>query len=110
MTSKIEEILISGKKEILPSEGLMFSILNQIPEKKNNYTPNVSRMFIRSPYLRIVFTQVMSLCLLLVIVYPTYKVEYEDIQLEKEFISIDSQIEEFETYMDSTDYEEPLML
>ena len=109
MTSKIEEILISGKKEILPSEDLMFSILNQIPEKKNNI-PNVSKTFIKSPYLKIVFTQVMSLCLLLVIVYPTYKVEYENTQIEKEFTSIDLQIEEFEIYMDSTDYEEPSVL
>lgn len=106
MTSKIEEILISGNKEILPSKDLMFSILNQIPEKKNN----VSKIVIKSPYLRIAFTQVISLCLLLVVVYPNYKVINNDIQIEKEFNIIDSQNEEFELYMDQTDYDESLVL
>lgn len=105
MTSRIEEILIEGKKETLPNKKLMFSILNQIPEKKNN----VSNIVIKSPYLRVVFTQVMSLCLLLVIVYPTYDVD-DQTQINRDLSSIDIQAEEFETYMDQTDYEEPSAL
>lgn len=110
MTSRIEEILIEGKKEILPNEDLMLSILNQIPEKKNNYAINTKKILIRSPYLRIAFTQVISLCLLLVVVYPTYEIKYSDFQIEKEFTSIDSQIEKFEEYMDKTDFEESSVL
>ena len=106
MISKIEEILIEGKNEILPNREMMFSILNQIPEKKNI----VSTVLIKSPYLRTVLTQVISLCFLLIVIYPTYKIEQDNINIQNEFDLIDKQNDEFGTLMDQTDYDESFML
>lgn len=108
MTSTIERILQEKGKEILPKEDLMFSILNQIPEKKNTF---VSTRTLRSPYVRIAFTQLVSLCLLFVIVYPTHISEPSLLlSIDEEYSLIDNQTEQFELYMDKTDYDEPLVL
>jgi hypothetical protein len=108
MTNTLEKVLQVGGKEILPREDLMFSILNQIPEKKNTF---VSTRNIRSPYVRIVFTQLVSLCLLFVVVYPTHiSSPLAPSAIDEEYSLIDTQAEEFELYMDQTDYDEPLVL
>lgn len=101
MKSKIEQILIEQKENFNPREEVLFSILNQIPEKRIK-----SNIVIKSPYFWMSFAQVISLCFLLIVVYPTYKNNSDEIKIEQDFAKTDSQMEAFESFMDSTDYDD----
>lgn len=62
---------------------------------------------IRSPYIWIAITEMVTLCSIMFALYPTIKVEMADAQINQEFNIIDSQNDEFQLYMDSTDFDEP---
>ncbi len=62
---------------------------------------------IRSPYIWIAITEMVTLCSIMFALYPTIKVEMADAQINQEFNIIDSQNDEFQLYMDTTDFDEP---
>lgn len=64
---------------------------------------------IRSPYIWIAITEMVTLCSIMFALYPTLKVEMDDAKIRQEFNMIDIRNDEFQLYMDSTDYDEPII-
>lgn len=64
---------------------------------------------IRSPYIWIAITEIVTLCSILFALYPTLSVDYYNTQIDNEFISIDAQNDSFQVYMDTTDFDEPTL-
>lgn len=122
----LEMILSQIPEQKIP---IILSSLNEIPEKAmlstemyTSYNEGESSSFdavfrqnsknkkaraIRSPYIWIAITEMVTLCSIMFALYPTIKVEMADAQINQEFNIIDSQNDEFQLYMDTTDFDEP---
>lgn len=101
--NKIEEAILMYKENVSPSRKNLEMILSQIPEQK---TKEKARA-IRSPYIWIAITEMVTLCSIMFALYPTLKVEMVDAQINQEFNIIDAQNDDFQLYMDTTDFDEP---
>lgn len=108
----IEEAILMYKENVSPSRKNLEMILSQIPEQKtksNLVQPNKVKeaRAIRSPYIWIAITEMVTLCSIMFALYPTLKVEMYDAKINQEFNIIDTQNDEFQLYMDTTDFDEP---
>ncbi len=104
-TNTIEQALLMYKETVSPSRKNLEMILSQIPEQK---TKEEARA-IRSPYIWIAVTEIMTLCSILSALYPTLSVNYYNTQIDTEFSIIDAQNDSFQVYMDTTDFDEPTL-
>jgi hypothetical protein len=113
----------------IPEQKIRFNNLNEIQgktrvfsevyksyseEKTSSFDAEVRQIIkpeearaIRSPYIWIAITEMVTLCSIMFALYPTLRIEMVDAQINQEFNIIDSQNDDFQLYMDTTDFDEP---
>lgn len=103
-TSGVESALAMYRETVSPSRSMLHSILNQIPEQ-NIKTNNVRA--IRSPYIWLGFTQVMTVAVILLALVPTLSDTY--LYRNDPFYAVDRQVEEFERNLNEEDAQIPMV-
>jgi hypothetical protein len=98
----IENALTMYAVNVSPSEDRLHKILSQIPEQKTHK----ERRAVRSPYIWLAITQVVTLCSIMIAVLPTIT---DPSHLSNPYYSIDRDIETFETSIDAQDAETALV-
>lgn len=91
------------KETVSPSRENLQAILSQIPEQ----TKLEGRRAIRSPYRWLVASQLVAVCMALVIFIPDYLASASD--PDYYFRSIDKEVEEFEARIIIEDYNDALL-
>lgn len=133
--NQIEQSLLMYKETVSPSQENLKAILSHIPEQKTkNSLSNLNEIefdlrpshesadstfrqtsktkkarAIRSPYIWVAVTEFVTLCSIMLALYPTINLEMSNNQIDQEFNIIDEQNDTFQLYMDSTDYDEPIL-
>lgn len=87
----IESALTMYKETVSPNKATLIKILNQIPEKEIKLK---EKQAIRSPYIWLGITQLVAVCSILFVLFPTISEMY--LYRNDPFYSIDKQIEKFE--------------
>lgn len=100
----IEKALTMYTETVSPSKKNLHAILSQIPEQ----TKQEERSAIRSPYRWLIASQFVSLCLLLVAIYPAYTSRTDD--PDYYFLGIDQEVAQFEANLNAEDYQATLDL
>lgn len=95
---KIESALNMYKETVSPDKATLINILNQIPERKKI---DEEGRAIRSPYIWLGITQLVAICSVLFILFPTLSEVY--IYRNDPFYFIDKQVEEFSFGIDNED-------
>ena len=94
------------KENVSPSETRLQALLSQIPEQQKLKEGRA----VRSPYIWLAITQVVTLCAILIAVVPSY-LYTNDIQAEvmnNPYYETDRQVEAFENAIDNEDYQNNL--
>ncbi|MEN9880894.1 MAG: hypothetical protein RLZZ308_77 [Candidatus Parcubacteria bacterium] len=104
-TLHIEKALSMYKENVSPSETYFQAILSQIPEQQKLKEGRA----IRSPYRWLAFTQVVTVCAIVIAILPAsvMRSEYTE-SIVNPYYEIDSQVEAFERQIDQEDYEKSL--
>ncbi|HCC05934.1 TPA: hypothetical protein DEP94_01060 [Candidatus Nomurabacteria bacterium] len=101
-TNKIDTELTSAlvmyKETVSPTYATLIKILNQIPEKEIKVK---EKRAIRSPYIWLGITQLVAVCSILFVLFPTISEMY--IYRNDPFYSIDKQVAKFENKIDNED-------
>lgn len=104
-TNKTEEALSMYKETVSPSKESLLKILNQIPEKEK--TVKAKKEAIRSPYMWTVVPEIITLCFMFFISFPTLNEMYT--YRDDPFFIIDKEIEHFDLIMNDED-EQDMMI
>lgn len=100
-TNKIDTELMSAldmyKETVSPSYATLVKILDQIPEREMIKEKQV----IRSPYIWLGITQVIAICSILFVLFPTLSEMY--VYRNDPFYSIDKQVARFEAKINKED-------
>ncbi len=104
--NQIEQSLLMYKETVSPSQEDLQVILSHIPEQKTN---EEKARAIRSPYRWVAVAEFVTLCSIMLALYPTISLEMSNNRIDQEFNTIDEQNDAFQIYMDSTDYDEPTL-
>ncbi|MCX6756897.1 MAG: hypothetical protein NTW35_01955 [Candidatus Nomurabacteria bacterium] len=94
----VEGALNMYKETVSPSKATLIKILNQIPEKEIILK---EKQVIRSPYIWLGLTQLVAVCSILFVLFPTISEMY--LYRNDPFYSIDKQVEKFENKIDNED-------
>ncbi|MEI6810905.1 MAG: hypothetical protein WCK60_02535 [Candidatus Nomurabacteria bacterium] len=86
-----ESALTMYKETVSPDKATLINILNQIPEKEIVIK---EKQVIRSPYIWLSITQLVAVCSILFVLFPTLSEMY--LYRNDPFYSIDKQVEKFE--------------
>ena len=87
--NQIEQALAMYAENV-PSQGHLKMILSQLPEQKKD---NIGRA-VRSPYIWIAITEIVTLCSIIFTIYPSFtQSEY----VQNPFYAVDQQVNDFET-------------
>ncbi len=86
------------KETVSPDKATLIKILNQIPEKEIVIK---EKQVIRSPYIWLGLTQLVAVCSILFVLYPTLSEMY--LYRDDPFYSIDKQVAKFEQGIDNED-------
>ena len=101
-TNKINTELMSAldmyKETVSPSYATLVKILDQIPEKEIIIK---KKQVIRSPYIWLGITQVIAICSIMFVLFPTLSEMY--IYRNDPFYSIDKQVQRFEAKINKED-------
>lgn len=106
----LAKALCMYKETVSPSRDMLVSVLNQIPEIKELSAND--RRVIRSPYIWVVFTQFVSVCLIALALYPSFfsgPVPSADSYKDNPFYAIDTQVDAFEAGINEEDYQAMLV-
>ena len=91
------ERALSMYTENVPSKDGLKMILSQLPEQKKG---NVGRA-VRSPYIWLAITEMVTLCFIMLAAYPSYThSEYT----QNPFYAVDQQVNDFEASIVNEDY------
>lgn len=85
------------KETVSPSPDMLIKVFNQIPER----TVGMERRAIRSPYIWLAVTQVVTVCSILFVLAPSLQERY--LYRNDPFYDIDKQVEQFEYAVDQED-------
>lgn len=94
----LENALTMYAVNVSPSEDCLHKILSQIPEQKTHE----ERRAVRSPYIWLAITQVVTLCSIMIAVLPTIT---GPSYTSNPYYLIDRQVDAFETSIDNQDAE-----
>jgi hypothetical protein len=99
-THTIEQALFMYKETVSSQKEHLITILNQIPEKEKLQVKIPIRAT-RSPYIWMSIAELVTLCSLLIPIYPTY----QDAQMAQidPFYQVDKQVSQFEDQIDAED-------
>ncbi len=98
IVSGVERALTMYKETVSPSRATLIKILNQIPEKEVSTRDGRA---IRSPYIWLAITQVVTVCSILFVLLPSLTEMYT--YGSDPFSSVDRQVESFETQINNED-------
>lgn len=103
----IEQALSMYTETVSPSKENLTMILSHIPEKKNH----VDRRAIRSPYIWIAITEVVTLFSILFVISSSLPQtnNFSDTAIQDPFYVIDMQVDQFEVGIQKQDYENSLI-
>lgn len=100
LTSHIEKALSMYKENVSPSETYFQAILSQIPEQQKLKEGRA----VRSPYRWLAFTQIVTVCAIVIAVLPASISQETKKEIENNpYYEIDSQIQAFEARLDEED-------
>ena len=100
----IEQSLSMYKETVSPSRASLINILNQIPEKE---LIRKDRRAIRSPYIWLGITQVVMMCSLFIVVFPT--LQQNIAYWNDPFYLVDKQVQTFESNLNTEDDSDLMM-
>jgi hypothetical protein len=101
--TNLEQALVMYRETVSPSQDNLHVILSQIPEQLEQKRGRV----IRSPYIFLLASQCVSLCMLLLVVYPTYVAKRNSPDFY--FYAIDTQVDSYEAALDTTTDDDSLL-
>ena len=89
---------------VSPSRDMLVNILNQIPEKEPTAH---DRRAIRSPYIWVAVTQLVSVCVIAIAILPSFITTPQalDSYNNSPFYATDTQVETFEAGINEADYQ-----
>jgi hypothetical protein len=97
-TNQIEQALLMYKETVSPSDKGLQDLLSQIPEQKKKEAGRA----IRSPYIWVTITQAVTVCCLLLVLYPSL-IQNSPSYEKDPFYSVDQQVESFEQELTNED-------
>lgn len=98
IVSGVERALAMYKETVSPSRATLIKILNQIPEKEVSTRDGRA---IRSPYVWLAITQVVTVCAILFVLLPSLTEMYT--YGSDPFYKVDRQVENFEQQINNED-------